>query len=101
MTDIFRGFKIGDIIVNEMVWGSQLFKIDNFFGNESYPMAVVHFLGRSKTNKNCCNMDVKLLKLIDSEKRPMKNFEKSLLIKLIKKNNQEAKRELLMRTRKK
>lgn len=97
---IYKYFRKGDIIRNEKIWGGQLFIIHGFGGNAYCPELYVHFYGKPKTVSNSCNFDLRMVKLIDADKRPLKKVDKKVIIKLIKRGNEEAKRELIMRSRK-
>lgn len=100
MDNIHKYFKKGDIVKNEDIWGDELFVIHGFGGNSYNPELYVHFYGKIHNVANTCNFSVKMTKLVDSEKRPLKKIDKKILIRMIKKGNEEAKRELIMRSRK-
>lgn len=97
---IHKYFKIGDIVKCEVIWGNQLFTVHGFGGNAYLPELYVHFYRKSQTISTTCNFDLRITKLIDSGKRPLKKIDKKIIIKMIKKGNEEAKRELIMRSRK-
>lgn len=97
---IHKYFRIGDIVRNEEIWGKQLFVIHGFGGNYYLPEIYVHPFGKDKTVGNSCNWDVADTKLISCSKRPFRKLDKKVLIKLLKKGNEEAKREFIIRTRK-
>jgi hypothetical protein len=97
---VHKYFKIGDIVKCEVIWGNQLFIVHGFGGNAYLPELYVHFYGKPQIISNICNFDVRMTKLIDSDKRPLKKIDNKIIIKMIKKGNEEAKRELIMRSRK-
>lgn len=99
--NIWKYFKKGDIVRNEYTWGNRLFVIDSFHGNWYLPEFNVHPLGKEWTCGNACNFPIYFTKLIDSPNRPFKKLKKDVLIKLMNKGNVEAKREFLMRIRRK
>ena len=94
-------YKIGDIVKNESVWGDKLFEIHSLMGNSYSPRLLVCFLGKERNPKNTCLFPVSETKLISSNKRPLSKIKIDVLTKLIKAGNSEAKRELIMRSRKK
>lgn len=94
-------FKVGDIVINPLIWGKRLFQIYKFTGNSYLSEACVHEYGKSKINSNECNFNISEIKLYDNNKRPLKKLKKDVLVKLIKKGNMEAKREFLIRLNKK
>lgn len=97
---VHKYFKIGDIVKCEVIWGNQLFTIHGFGGNAYLPELYVHFYGKPQTINNTCNFDLRTTKLVDSNERPLKKIDKKVIIRMIKKGNEEAKRELIMRSRK-
>lgn len=97
---IHKCFKVGDIVKCEAIWGNKLFTVHGFGGSAYLPELYVHFHGKPQTVSNTCNFDLRITKLVDSEKRPLKKIDKKIIIKMIKKGNEEAKRELIMRSRK-
>lgn len=98
---IHKYFQVGDIVVNESIWGNMLFIIHSFGGNTYLPEAYVHRYGKPNTTKHSCNWDIRETTLVDSPKRPFRKFKKELLLKLLKKGNVEAKREFIIRANKK
>ena len=97
---IHKYFKKGDIVKNEEIWGNQLFIVHGFGGNTYLPELYVHFYGKPENITNSCNFDLRMTKLVDSPKRPLRKIDKKIIIRMIKKGNEEAKRELIMRSRK-
>jgi len=97
--NVWKYFKKGDIIRDEddSIWGNKLFEIYFFHGNDYLPLVSAYFVGKSKTNVNMCNFDIRKSKLIRALHRPLKKLKKSVLIMLIKKGNIEAKREFMIR----
>lgn len=95
---IHRYFREGDIVKYEVVWGKQLFVIHGFGGNAYCPELYVHFYGKPQNITNTCNFDLLKTKLVDSAKRPFKKINKRVLLNLVKKGNEEAKREFIMRS---
>jgi len=96
---VWRYFKNGDIVRDseDSIWGKKLFEIYYFHGNSYLPLVSAHFVGKPKTNGNMCNFDLRELKLITAKNRPFKKLKKTALLKLMKKGNVEAKREMIMR----
>ena len=82
---IHRYFRLGDIVRNEEVWGNKLFVIHGFGGNSYLPELYVHPWGKERTVGNSCNFDARVTKL---------------LLKLVKNGNEDAKREFIVRNRK-
>lgn len=99
--EIHKYFRVGDVVMNEDIWGTRLFVIDSFGGNRYLPEAYVHMHGRVKTIGNSCNWDIRYTTLIDAPKRPFKKLKKEILLKFLKKGNEEAKREFIIRANKK
>lgn len=97
---VHKYFKIGDIVKCEVIWGNQLFIVHGFGGNTYLPELYVHFYGKPQTISNTCNFDLRITKLVDSNKRPLKKIDKKIIVRMIRKGNEEAKRELIMRSRK-
>lgn len=97
--NIWKYFKIGDIVQNPGIWGKKLFQIYKFGGNSYQPEIYVHEYGKLKTIGNQCNFNVTMTKLYDAPKRPLKKIDRSVVIKLMNKGNVEAKREFLIRVR--
>lgn len=95
---IHKYFKIGDIVKCEVIWGNQLFTVHGFGGNAYLPELYVHFYRKSQNITNTCNFDLLKTKLVDSAKRPFKKINKRVLLNLVKKGNEEAKREFIMRS---
>lgn len=94
-------FRIGDIVQNEGIWGKKKFVIHGFGGNSYLAELYVHEYGAKKiTIGNSCNWDVRDTKLINADKRPLRKLSTKLLTKLLKKDNEDAKREFIIRTRK-
>jgi hypothetical protein len=96
---IWKYFKIGDVIrdADDSIWGDKLFEIYSFHGNDYLPLVSVYFYGKPKINKNMCNFDIREIKLINAFHRPFKKLKKTDLIKLMKRENIEAKREFIIR----
>lgn len=97
---VHKYFKIGDIVKCEVIWGNQLFTVHGFGGNAYFPELYVHSYGKPQTISNTCNFDLRITKLVDSNKRPLKKIDKKIIVRMIRKGNEEAKRELIMRSRK-
>jgi len=100
MESIHGYFKEGDIVKNESVWGDILFVIHGFHGNKYQPEFSVHFANKPICIKNTCNFTLSDTKLINSYRRPFIKLKKEVIIKLLSKGNIEAKRELIIRSRK-
>ena len=100
MNNIHGYFKIGDIVKNESVWGDILFVIHGLHGNSYQALLSVHFRSKPINIKNTCNFKVTDTKLVNSYQRPFKNLSKDILLKVLAKGNIEAKRELIIRSRK-
>lgn len=98
---IYRYFRLGDIVQNKEIWGNKLFVIHGFGGNNYLPELYVHPIGKERTVENSCNFDARITKLFFFEKRPLKKLDNKLLLKLIKNGNEDAKREFVIRNRKK
>ena len=102
---IHKYFRLEDVVINDDIWGKQLFVIRGFGGNWYLPELYVYRYGKPKTIGNFCNWDVRLTKLINSPNRPFKKLKKSQLIKLMKtgseKVKEEIKREMIIRTNRK
>lgn len=98
-SDIWKYFKNGDIIQDSKnsVWGNKLFEIYYFHGNSYSPLVSAFMIDKPKSNENRFNFDIREIRLISSRVRPFGKLEKSVLIKLMQKNNIEAKREMIMR----
>lgn len=96
----FRLFQVGDIVTWDEVWGKQKFIVDKMTGNDYCPTLHVYFFGKPQNNKWRCNINAKRAQLVGSIKRPLKNLNQDFLMKLIRKGNKEAKRELIFRTNK-
>lgn len=97
--EVWRYFKNGDVVrdADDSIWEDKLFEIAAFHGNAYCPMVSVYFYGKPKTRLNMANLDIREIKLMSAVKRPYKKLPERLLYKLIKKQNDEAKRELLIR----
>lgn len=95
-----RYFKQGDIVLNgeHSVWGSRRFTIERFFGVVNNPMCLAYFTGREKCWKTHSNLCVNDLILVGAASRPMARVNQSILLKLIKAGNIEARREFIMRS---
>lgn len=97
---VHKYFKTGDIVKCEAIWGDQLFIVHGFGGNAYLPELYVHFYGKPQTISNTCNFDLRMAKLVDSlKKRPFKKLDNEIILKMLKKDNKEAKRELMMRNK--
>lgn len=94
---IWKYFRHKDIVKEESIWGNKLFEVNGFFGNSYCPLISVYMCGKPRRNKNKCNFDVRLTKLITAPHRPFRKMSKEVLLKLMKKGNIEAKREFMMR----
>ena len=100
MDSIHGYFKDGDIVKNEGIWGDTLFVVHGFHGNKYQPLLSVHFANKPICNKNTCNFVVSETKLMISYRRPFIKLKQEVIIKLTSKGNVEAKRELIIRSRK-
>lgn len=96
--EIHKYFRIGDIIKNEEIWGNRLFCIYGFGGNAYLPLIYAFPRGEERTVGNQCNFDVRSVKLINADKRPFSKLSTQVLVKLLRKNNEEAKREFIIRS---
>ena len=95
---ISRLFSIGDEVKCRDIWGDNIFIIYAFSGNEYSPMAHVYFKGEDRKNlSNRCNLDVRLLELVNFTPRPLERIKDAVLQKLVANGNFNAKRELLIR----
>lgn len=98
MNSIFKYFKKGDYVINKGVWGTKKkFVVDEMYGNAYCPILDVHPACESKTNGNTCLFRVSMTKLVDAPKRPFAKLKKEVVMKMLRKGNVEAKRELLIR----
>lgn len=98
MASIWKHFKIGDIVINRSVWGSnKRFVIDKMYGNAYCPILDVHPIHVPKTNGNTCLFNPNDTTLINAPKRPLSKLKKVVLLKMVRNGNVEAKRELLIR----
>lgn len=98
-SNTWRYFKVGDIIrdAEDSVWGNKTFEICSLIGNEYLPIAHSHILGKPKTNINMCNLLISRIRLVGSPVRKFSKLNKIALMKLMQKNNLEAKREFMIR----
>ena len=94
----WKYFRKGDLVRCEEIWGSRLFEVTGFHGNWYCPLLIVYEFGKPKTISTMCNFDVRATKLISALRRPLQKLPKKALLKLITKGNEEAKRELIMRS---
>ena len=97
---IHRYFRLGDIVRNEEVWGNKLFVIHGFGGNSYLPELYVHPWGKERTVGNSCNFDARVTKLFSFNKRPLRKLKTKLLLKLVRNGNEDAKREFIIRNKK-
>ena len=90
--------KIGDVVKDEenSIWGEKLFTVHYLHGNDYLPLASTTFYGKERSITNTVVFDVRQLKLIGAEKRPLQKLPKKTLIKIMNKNI-EAKREFMIR----
>ncbi len=97
--DVWKYYKTGDIIRDseDSVWGKKLFEIDSFHGNAYLPLVTAYMVGKPKTISNMCNFDLRRIKLITCDKRPLRKLQRDAILKIMKKGNVEAKREFMMR----
>ena len=97
--NIYRYFRIGDIVLDfpDSTWGKTRFRIVAFLGNWYLPIAYVHQVGFPDTNRYKCNFDVRGLRLIGAEKRPLRKVEQKALIRMMSRGVVEAKREFMIR----
>lgn len=96
----WRDFKIGDIVRNNYTYRDKLFVVVGFGGNEYCPIVRVTEYGKPRENKYKCNFEAKNLSLVDAPRRPFSKLSMTALVALMKKGVSEAKREILMRTKK-
>lgn len=95
---IFGLFSVGDEVRCRDIWGDNIFIILSFIGNEYSPIAHTYFKGEDKKNiSNHCNLDVRLLELVNFSPRPLERIKDKVLQKLANNGNFNAKRELLIR----
>ena len=95
---IWKHFKIGDIVINKSIWGSNIrFVIDNMYGNAYCPILDVHPVRESKRIGNTCLFNPNETTLINASKRPLSKLKKEKLLIMVRNSNVEAKRELLIR----
>lgn len=91
--------KQGDTVKDsrDSLWGETLFKVElvRQFGNLS--LALCHIADAPVTNGNKCNFLTQRLRLVNAEKRPLRNLNTQTVIKLMSKGNKEAKREFVIR----
>lgn len=92
-------YKIGDIVFDfkGSTWGNTKFIVVDFHGNKHTPLAWVNELDKPNTNAYKCNFCVKTMRLVDSQLRPMRNVNKIVLIKMMSRGIDEAKREFTIR----
>lgn len=93
----FKYFKVGDFVINKAVWGNKKFIIDKMYGNDYCPIIDVHPINTDKTVGNTCLFAVSETRLIGASKRPFRKVETPALLKILKRGNMEAKRELIIR----
>lgn len=102
---IYKYFRLNDEVINEEIWGKQLFIIHGFGGNAYLPELYVHRRGETVTAANSCNWNVRNTQLINSPKRPFKKLKKIQLSKLLisgkEKVKEEVKREIVIRANQK
>lgn len=92
MGDRYKYFKEGDIVTSFSIWGTyDKFELKRFMGNDYCPIIVA----KSVDSKKEINVFIPFINLVDAKKRPFRNVETKKLMKLL--NNEEVKRELLMR----
>ena len=89
---IHKYFRLGDVVINETIWGVKPFIIHGFGGNRYCPELYVHNKGDAV--KGSCIWDVRLTKLVDSNRRPFKNLKKDELSKLFKNSKESVKKEI-------
>jgi hypothetical protein len=91
--------KIGDIVLDMdgSSWGNTKFIIDDFCGCPNLRLAWSRQLNKPNMNKYHCNLIVKLVRVVDSVNRPMRNLNKVTLLKLVSRGIPEARREFTMR----
>ena len=96
---IYKYFRIGDIVLDYSgsIWGNMHFRIESFHGNWYLPLAYVQQVGYPETNKYKCNFDIRDLRLIGAERRPLRKIEQKSLIRLMSRGIMEAKREFFIR----
>ena len=91
--------KKGDIVLDMQgsSWGDTKFMVEEFHGCKSLRLAWAQQLYKPNTNKYHCNLIVGMVRLVDSIERPMRNLNKTVIIKLMNKGIMEARREFAMR----
>jgi len=95
MDNPWRYFKIGDVVTNETSFGKKKrFVIISMRGNSYCPLIDVHPIFKEKV---VCTFIPSLMKLVDSPNRPFRRLKRDVLLKVNKKGNVEAKREITMR----
>lgn len=96
---VWKYFKHGDIVkdTDDSIWENKLFEINYFHGNDYLPLVSAYLFGKNRSLRYLCNFDIRDLKLVSARKRPFIKINKSSLIKLMRRGNEEAKREMLMR----
>lgn len=96
----FKYFRVGDVVLDAegSIWKNRKFRIESFFGELYCPMCLAYFVGREKCWQTHSNLCVRDLILIGARVRPMSRVRQSILIKLIKAGNVEAKREFIIRS---
>lgn len=96
----FKYFRIGDIVLDreDSCWGNRRFTIASFFGERYCPMCLGYFTGREREWKTHSNLCVRDIILVGARVRPMARVNSTILVKLIKAGNVEAKREFIIRS---
>lgn len=95
--NIWKYFKVGDIVKNPDVWGDKLFVIYKKAGNAYCPEFYVYPYGKDKSPGRMCIFAVSMTKLYNTNKRPFRKLSKPMLIKVMNKGNIEARREFFIR----
>lgn len=96
---IFKYFRKGDIIMDwpHSCWRDTRFVIRGFYGNDYLPLVSAYQLGKPEMNRYMCNFDVRLIRLVGAQRRPLRAVNKRVLGNMIKCGVVEAKREMMIR----
>jgi len=89
-------YKKGDIVKDKEVWGDELLIIEGFRGNAYLPLLNVKFIRKNLE----MSIPVQTTTLHNAAHRPFKHMKTPILVKMLKKKIEEAKREFIMRNTK-
>lgn len=89
-------YKKGDVVKDKEVWGDELFLVEDFGGNAYLPVLHVRFINKKRE----MSLPTQTTTLINSGNRPLKKMKTRILIKMLKKGIEEAKREFIIRNTK-